>query len=166
MMHAMLRRRPPLRALRVRGPSTVALLLVFLAGFAPAGLARESARTESRLHLAAGPEAQCPIAGLVKYAIGATRSESACSLATYIRACADAQESYRIMCQDFCGAFKTRDGRTQCEGRSEPYGELFDPDHHCDETRRQQFDVTCSVSSECFCEPIVPEGAAEENPAG
>jgi len=104
-----------------------------------------------------GDKGTCPIAGLSKYMSEITRDDSNCSLPIYIRACAAAEVLHRQRCQEFCGAFKTRDGIIQCEGNSSPYSELFDPDTHCKETPRSLFNVTCRVTSDCTCEPVESE---------
>ncbi len=123
-----------------------ALVIVLLVGGATFTLAQSS---------------ECGIAGLEKYAVRAIRAESSCTMATYIQACAEAEKNHRSECERFCGAFKALDERTPCVGRSSPYGVLFNPELHCEETKRHEFDVTCSVRATCECSPSLKESDSE-----
>ena len=108
----------------------------------------------------------CRIAGLEPYEIRATRPGTSCTVSSYILACADAEAICREKCEEFCVAFKALDQRTPCVGHSTPYAVLFDTDAHCNEARRREFDVSCTVTASCECTPVPRESGGAESPVG
>jgi len=61
-------------------------------------------------------------------------------------------------------AFKALDQRTPCVGESRPYAVLFDTNRHCVQTKRREFDVSCTVTAACECVPL-PGVSSEDTQA-
>lgn len=128
-------------------PLAQLLLIGLLGAFVPGG----EARAQDAVYPAIGSP-QCRIGGIAYYSTRQVR-EASCSASGYTRVCAEAENAHREVCQDFCSAFKALDDRTQCAGFSKPMAVLFDAKQHCNETRRNAFEVTCVVMGDCWCTP-------------